>query len=246
MRPALVTLAVASSLLTAAPLMAQAAVALSTPSVFTLTPHIGVSTFSDIVKLPVHDDGSDPDFPFDGNFSAKLGTQLTLGVSAELQPLTTRWGAFADFSRSGGDARLAIRICDPEFGCDGNSLDAEGSQWRASAGVTRRFPVGMTSTATLSLGAVYGKTHFEVKGANAGVPDLDESSPGVVVGSSLDFPFTRRIAIRLQLRDAMMRVKGSTFARELNDSFEGSGLVVQSDDKFMNAFNFGGGVVLRW
>jgi hypothetical protein len=246
MRPALVTLAVASSLLGAAPLVAQMTPVVPSPSVFTVTPHIGMTTYSDIAKLPIHDDGSDPSFPFSGHVSAKFDAQLTFGVSGEYGPLTSRWGGFLDFSRSGGGAEFAVNICDPDFGCDGQSIDAEGSQWRASAGVTRRFPVAAASMATLSLGALYAKTHFEAKDPSQGVADLDESSPGAVVGLALDFPFSPRVGVRLQARDALMRVKGSTFARDLNDIVAGSGIVVESDDKFSNAFTFGAGLVLRW
>lgn len=246
MRPALVTLAVASSLLAAAPLVAQAPAATPMPSVFTITPHVGMTTYSDIANLPVHDDGSDPSFPFSGHVAAKFDAQLTVGLSGEYSPLTTRWGAFADFSRSSGGAEFAVNICDPDFGCDGQSVDAEGSQWRAAAGVTRRFPFGAASVATLSLGALYAKTHFEAKDPDQGVADIDESSPGGMIGLALDFPVAPRVGVRLQGRDALMRVKGSTFARDLNAIVAGTGIVVESEDKFMNAFNFGAGLVLRW
>ena len=100
--------------------------------------------------------------------------------------------------------------------------------------------------ATFSLGALYAKTHFEVKDASQGVSDLDESSPGGIVGVALDFPLSPRLGMRVQARDALMRVKGSTFARDLNGVLAGSGIVIEPDDKFMNAFNFGAGLVLRW
>jgi hypothetical protein len=237
-------------MLGAAPLAAQTTAAgPATPSVFTLTPHIGYTTYTDIAKLPIRDDGSIPDFPFTGSVAAKLDAQLTFGLSAEFQPLTSRWGAFGDFSRGGGDGDLTVRVCfsDPDFGteCGSQSVDATGSQWRASAGVTRRFSLGTASTATLWLGALYAKTHFEVEDAEAGAPDLDESSPGAIIGGALDLPLTPRAVIRLQLRDSFMRVKGSTFARDLNSSAGGEGIIVESDDKFMNAFNFGVGLVLR-
>ena len=246
MRRALVASAVASSLLGAAPLAAQMTAAVPAPNVFTLTPHIGMTTYSDLARLPLHDDGSDPNFTFDGTVAVKFDAQLTLGVSGEYQPLTSHWGAFADFSRSGGGADFSARICDPDFGCDESSLDAEGSQWRASAGVIRRFPFGTMSMASLSLGALYASTHFEVKDATAEVPEVDESSPGVVLGGALEFPVSPRVGVRLQARDAMMRVSGSSFARDLNANLAGSGVVLESKDKFTNAFNFGAGLVLRW
>jgi hypothetical protein len=235
-----------SSLLAAAPLAAQMTGGAATPSVFRLTPHVGFTTYTDIVELPIHDDGSDPSFPFDGTLAAKLDGQLTFGATGEYQSAASPWGAFVDFSRSGGDGKFALRLCDPDFGCETTSLEATGSQWRASAGVTRRFAFGAASTATLSLGALYGKTHFEADESGPGVSGLDESSPGAVIGGSLDFPFSPRVGIRLQLRDALMRVSGESFARELNDALSGTGIVVESEDKFVNAFNFGVGAVLRW
>lgn len=138
------------------------------PSGVTLTPRVGMTNYSDIAQLPIHDDGSDPNFTFTGNVAAKFDAQLTLGVSADYRPLLSRWGGFADFSRSGGGTKFAGTFCDPDLGCDTSSIDAEGSQWRASAGVSRRVPFGVTSMATFSLGALYAETHFEVKDATQG------------------------------------------------------------------------------
>ena len=198
----------------------------------------------------MRDDGSDPAFAFTGTLSARLDNQLTLGLSADYVPLTSRWGAFGDFSRSGGDARFHIDTCadDPDFGreCFGQSLEARGSQWRASAGVTRRFSVGATSTLTLAVGALYSSTHFEADEADAEVPDLDESSPGAILGGSIDLPLTPRLGVRLHLRDAMMRIDGSKFARELGQGAAIAGIIVESDDRIVNALNFGAGLVMRW
>jgi hypothetical protein len=246
MRRTLVTLVVAGTLLGAAPLAAQMSAPAAGASVFTLTPHIGMTTYTDIAKLPFRDDGSVSGFPSTGSLSAKLDAQLSVGLTAEYQPVASAWGAFGDFTRSGGGAEFAVRFCDPDFGCDSQSLDAKGSQWRASVGLTRGFGFGAVSVAKLSLGAVYAKTHFEGKNADDMVGEFDESSPGAVVGLSLDFPLSPRVGIRLQGRDAVMRVSGDSFARDLNDIVLGSGLVVEQNDKYMNAFTFGGGLVLHW
>ena len=248
MRRTLVTVVVAGSLVGAGPLAAQ----MSTPapvvkqSAFTLTPHIGMTTYGDVAKLSFSDDGSISGFPSTGSLSAKLDTQLSLGLSGEYQPLASAWGLFGDFTRSGGGATFTASICDPDFGCDSGKTEGEGSQWRASAGVTRRFGFGAVSVAKLSVGAVYGKTHFEIKDPEAGLADINESSPGGTIGLSLDFPLSSRVGIRLQGRDALLRVSGESFARDLNESVAGSGIVVQKGDVWMNAFTFGGGLVLHW
>jgi len=248
MRSSLVTLVAAGSLLGAAPLAAQMSTpaAAVKPSVFSLTPHIGMTTYGDLAKLSFSDDGSISGFPATGNLSAKLDTQLSVGVGGEYQPLASAWGIFGDFTRSGGDAAFSATFCDPDFGCDSGKTEAEGSQWRASAGVTRRFGVGAVAVGKLSLGALYAKTHFEVKDPDAGVADIDESSPGGTVGLSLDFPLSGRVGIRLEGRDALVRVSGDSFAGDLNELFAGTGLVVEKKDVWMNAFTFGGGLVLHW
>jgi hypothetical protein len=248
MRRTLVTVVAASSLVGAGPLAAQMSgpAPAVKPSVFTLTPHIGMTAYGDMGEISFSDDGSISGFPASGSLSAKLDTQLSLGLSGEYQPLASAWGLFGDFTRSSGDATFKATFCDPDFGCDSGKLSAEGSQWRATAGVTRRFAFGAGSVAKLSLGALYAKTHVEAGDAEAGVPDIDASSPGGTIGLSLDFPLSGRVGIRLESRDALMRVSSDSFAGALTDVPPGSGIVIGKDDVWMNAFTFGGGLVLHW
>lgn len=233
-----------------APLGAQmpAGAPAATPSVFTLTPRVGFTGYTSISKISVRDDGSDPLFAIDGSANARLDTQLAFSLSGRYQPLGSRWGAFGDFARSSGGGELAARFCfdDPDFGreCDSGSEDADGSQWRLSAGVTRSFPFATTSSATLLLGAVYGRTHFELRGDEfSPTLEANESNPGVVIGAALDFPVTPRLGVRLLLHDAIMRVSGDDILRALRQ--DAAGLIVDSDPKIMNAVDFGVGLVLR-
>lgn len=219
------------------------------PSAFTLTPHVGFTTYTDLAEFSVHDDGTDPSLgSFDLSGKIKFDGQFTAGVTGAFQPATSRWGAFGDFSRSSGGASLSARLCfdDPTFGreCDSGSLDASGSQWRLAAGVTHRTPLA-TGTATLSLGALYGKSHFEFKDPDTGeTTDADESNPGILLGAGLEFPLAPRVGIQLHLSDAIMRISNDTFGDATGWAV--GGFVGDSDPKIANAISFGAGLVLRF
>jgi hypothetical protein len=236
-----------------APLAAQAPASPSRPGpaagAFTLTPHVGFTTYSDLAEFSVRDDGTDPSLgSFEISGKVKLQGQFTAGVTGAYQPATSRWGAFGDYSRSSGDARLAARYCfdDPDLGryCDRGFAEASGSQWRLAAGVTHRSILS-TATATLSLGALYGKTHLEMEDPDTGEKtDASESNPGIVLGAGLEFPLARRIGLRMELSDAVMRVSNDTFGDATGDAT--GGLSVESDPKIANALSFGVGVVLKF
>ena len=224
--------------------------AAASPSAFTLIPHAGMTVYGDLARMGVRDAGGDPALAFDARLRAQLDAQPTFGLSASFRPVASRWGAFGDFSRSSGDATLRTDVCfvDPDLGptCAKESTGAEGSQWRLSAGVTRSFSPGSNSTAILSLGGVYGRTHFELDADEVGsTVGASESNPGVLVAGAVELPLSPRLGVQLQLSDVLMRVSGDAVRRALLQDAINVGVVVESDARLVNALGFGVGLVLR-
>lgn len=233
-------------------LAAQAppATTLARPSGFTLVPHVGMTRYGDIARITVRDDRSDPSYSLDGTLRARFDAQTTFGVSAAFRPLASRWGLFGDFSRSSGEATLPGHVCftDPDFGsdCASGTTGAAGSQWRLSAGITRSFTIATVSTATLSLGGVYGRTRFALDESEVeSMVEGEEKNPGVLIGGAVELPLVPRVGLRVHLTDALVRVSGDAIRQALEEDAAGGGVLFESDPRFVNALGFGLGLVLR-
>lgn len=198
---------------------------------FSLAPRLGVVRYGDFYDGPMR--YAAPGGSGEGTIEVSAGTQLSLGLAAELRLGRSPWSLYAAADRTSGD--FDVEAC-AEGTCGTGSGDM--SAWLVAAGLARDVRLGMGEAAARArLGAMLGRITVE-DGDPAG-GDATYDNPGGFAGFSVGIPLTPRATLDVELADFLLRADTRAVSRDLGDSI---GASIDVDDGWMNSLHLSVGV----